>query len=79
MDSKRGTPDECLGHFPRRPLVELTCLVTAFGCLIFRSWKEVKVIALPETGKDLKFLENLRQISLLSPTGELLEKDSLGF
>jgi hypothetical protein len=37
-------------------------------------WKEAKVITLPKPGKDLKFSENLRPISLLSKTGKLFEK-----
>jgi hypothetical protein len=38
------------------------------------SWKEEKVITLPKPGKDQKFPQNLRPISLLSITGKLFEK-----
>jgi hypothetical protein len=37
-------------------------------------WKEAKVIILPKPGKDFKFPQNLRPISLLSTTGKLFEK-----
>jgi hypothetical protein len=36
-------------------------------------WKEAKVITLPKPGKDPKFPQNLRPISLLSTTGQLFE------
>jgi hypothetical protein len=32
-----GIPNEYLSHLPRRPLVYLTHLVTAFGCPIFEN------------------------------------------
>jgi hypothetical protein len=71
-----GTPNECLGHLKRRPLVHLTQLFNR--CLrlshFSKPWKEAKVIALPEPGKDPKFPQNLRPISLLSTTGKLFEK-----
>jgi hypothetical protein len=35
---------------------------------------EAKIIAVPKPGKDPKFPENLRPISLLSTTGKLFEK-----
>jgi hypothetical protein len=44
-----------------------------------QSWKEAKVIILPKTGKDPKFPQNLRTISLLSTTGKLFEKIILQF
>jgi hypothetical protein len=37
-------------------------------------WKEAKVITLPKPGKDPKFPQNLRSISLLSTTGKLFKK-----
>jgi hypothetical protein len=39
-----------------------------------KSWKEAKVITLPEPGKVPKLPQTLRSISLLSTTGELFEK-----
>jgi hypothetical protein len=38
------------------------------------SWKEAKVVALPKPGKDPKFPQNLRPISLLPSTGKVFEK-----
>jgi hypothetical protein len=38
------------------------------------SWKEAKAITVPKPGKDSKFPQNLRPISLLSTTGKLFEK-----
>jgi hypothetical protein len=71
-----GIPNEYLRHLPKRPLVHLTHLFNY--CLRLshfpKSWKVVKVITLPKPGKDPKFPQNLRPISLLSTTGKLLEK-----
>jgi hypothetical protein len=71
-----GIPNECLRHLPRRPLVHLTHLFN--HCIRLshfpESWKEAKVITLPKSGKDPKFPQNLRPISLLSTTGKLFEK-----
>jgi hypothetical protein len=71
-----GIPNECLRHLPRRPLVHLTNLFN--HCIRLShfpvSWKEAKAITLPKPGKDLKFPQNLRPISLLSTTGKLFEK-----
>jgi hypothetical protein len=39
-----------------------------------KSWKEVKVVALPRPGKDLQFPQNLHPISLLSSTDKVFEK-----
>jgi hypothetical protein len=63
-----GIPNECLGHLPRRPLVHLTHLINHCLRLLHfpEPWKEAKVIALPKPGKDPKFPQNLRPISLLS-------------
>jgi hypothetical protein len=71
-----GIPNECLRHLPRRPLVHLTHLIN--HCIRLShfptSWKEAKVVALPKPGKDPKFPQNLRPISLLSTTGKVFEK-----
>jgi hypothetical protein len=71
-----GIPNECLRHFPRRPLVQLTHLFNhCFRLSSFPySWKEAKIITFPKPSKDPKFSQNLRPISLLSTTGKLFEK-----
>jgi hypothetical protein len=71
-----GIPNECLRHDPRRPLIHLTHLLN--HCLRLshfpNSWKEAKVITLPEPCKDPKFPQNLHPISPLSTTVKLFEK-----
>jgi hypothetical protein len=71
-----GIPTECLRLLPRRPLVHLTHLFN--HCIRLKHfptpWKEAKVIALPKPGKDPKFPQNLRPISLLPSSGKLFEK-----
>jgi hypothetical protein len=71
-----GIPNECLRHLPRRTLVHLTHLIN--HCIRLShfptSWKEAKVVALPKPGKDPKFPQNLRPISLLLSTGKVFEK-----
>jgi hypothetical protein len=71
-----GIPNECLRLLPRRPLVHLTHLIN--NCIqlshIPTPWKEAKVVALPKPGKDPKFTQNVRPISLLSITGKVFEK-----
>jgi hypothetical protein len=58
-----GIPNVCLRRLPRRPLVRLTHIITAFG-----------LVTLPKPGKDSKFPPNLCPISLLSTTGKVFEK-----
>jgi hypothetical protein len=60
----------------RRPLVHLTHLFDqCFQLSHFpKLWKEAKVIMLPKRGKDPKFPQNLRLISLLPTTGKLFKK-----
>jgi hypothetical protein len=71
-----GVPNECLRHLPRRSLVHLTHLVNHYIRLAHFStpWKEARVIALLQPGKDPKIPQNLCPISLLSTTGKLFEK-----
>jgi hypothetical protein len=61
---------------PWSPLVYWTHLIN--HCIRLshfpNTWKEAKVITLPKHGKDPKFAQNLRPISLLSTTGKLFEK-----
>jgi hypothetical protein len=69
-------PNECFRHLSRRPLVHLTHLIN--HCIrlshVPTSWKEAKVMALPKPGKDPKFPQNLRPISLSSSTGKFSRK-----
>jgi hypothetical protein len=69
-------PNECLRHLLRRLLAYLTHLFN--HCLrpsyFSKPWKEAKVITLPKPGKNPKFPQHLRPISLLSTTGNLFEK-----
>jgi hypothetical protein len=63
-----GIPNECLRHFPRRPLVHLTHLFNHCIRLSYfpEPWMVAKIITLPKPGKDPKFPQNLQPISLLS-------------
>jgi hypothetical protein len=71
-----GIPNECLRHLPRTPLVHLTHLFN--HCIRLshfpKSWKGVKVITLQKPGKDPRFPQNVRPITLLSTTGKLFDK-----
>jgi hypothetical protein len=69
-----GIPNEYLRHL--RPLVRLTHLFNhrLRVCHLPAPWKEAKIITLPNPGKDSKFPQNLRLISLLSTTGKLYEE-----
>jgi hypothetical protein len=59
-----GIPNECLRHHPRRSLVHITHLFNHCLrlCHFPASWKEAKIIALPEPGKNPKFPQNLRPL-----------------
>jgi hypothetical protein len=63
-------------HLPIRPLVQLTRLFNhCFRLSYFpAAWKEAMVTTLPKPGKDQKFPQNLRPISLLSTSCKLFEK-----
>jgi hypothetical protein len=68
--------NECLRHFPRRPLVHSTHLFNHGLRLSHfpKSWKEAKVITLSKPRKNRKVPHNFRPISLLSTRGKLLQK-----
>jgi hypothetical protein len=70
-----GIPNECLMHLPRRPLLHLTHLFN--HCIRLShfpvSRKVAKAITLPKPGKDPKFPQNLRPVSVLSTIGKLFE------
>jgi hypothetical protein len=72
-------PNECLRLLPRRPLGHLIHLINHFIKLSHfpKPWKEEKIVALPKLGKDPKFPQNLRPISLLPTTGKVFEKSYL--
>jgi hypothetical protein len=71
-----GIPNEWLRHLPRRPRVHLRNLFN--HCLRLShfpdSWKEAKMFTLTRPGRDPKFPQSLRPISLLSRMGQLFEK-----
>jgi hypothetical protein len=72
-------PKECLRHFPRRSLVQTTHLFNL--CLrLFHFpafWKDARIIGLSKAGKNPKFPNNLRSISLVSTMGKHFEKLNL--
>jgi len=65
-----GISNECLGHFPRRPLVHIGHLLNhRFRLSNFpQPWAEAKLLTLPKPGKDPKLPQYLRLISFLSTT-----------
>jgi hypothetical protein len=71
-----GIQNEYLWHLPQKPIVYLTHLFKQ--CLRLshfpQSWKDANVITLPKPGKDPKFPQNLRPISLLLTTGKIFDK-----
>jgi hypothetical protein len=71
-----GSPNECLRHLPRRPLVNPTDLFNY--CLwlshFSKSLKQPKVLTLPTHSRDRKFPQNLHPFSLLSIRGRLFKK-----
>jgi hypothetical protein len=71
-----GIPKECLRHLPRRSLVHVTHLFNHCLrlCHFPALWKEAKIIALPNPGKNAKFSKNLLPINLRSTTGKRFEK-----
>jgi hypothetical protein len=71
-----GIPNECLRHLPRRPLVHLTHLFNHCLQLPYfpKPWKKAKVIMLPKAGKDPKFSQNVRPISLSFTKGKQFEE-----
>jgi hypothetical protein len=71
-----GIQNECLRHLPRLPLVHLTHLFNHFFRVSHfpNPWKEATVRTLPKPGRDPKFPQNLRPISLLSTAEKLFEK-----
>jgi hypothetical protein len=73
-----GIPNESLRHLPRS-LVHVTHLFNHCLrlCHFPASWEEAKVIALPKAGKNPKFPDNLRPISLKSTTSKHFEKSIL--
>jgi hypothetical protein len=68
--------NECLRNLLRRPVVDQIHLINFCSRLSHfpSSWKEQKMITLPNPGKDSKFPQNLRPIILLPTTGKLFEK-----
>jgi hypothetical protein len=68
-------PNECRKLLPRRPLIYLTHLFNL--CIRLsnfpKPWKKEKFVTLLKPGKDPKFPQHLRSISLLSTTGNIYE------
>jgi hypothetical protein len=69
-------PNEYLKLLPRRPLIYLTHLFNFCIRLsnFLKPWKKAKFVTSLKPGKDPKFPQHSRSISLLSTTGKLYEK-----
>jgi hypothetical protein len=63
------------GTFQKGPwLISHIYITTAFGCHFPSTWKEAEVITLLKPGKDPKFPQNLRPVSILSTMDKLFVK-----
>ncbi|CAH1384258.1 unnamed protein product [Tenebrio molitor] len=69
-------PNKALKLLPDRVVVALTTIINASLrlCHFPSRWKKANVIFIPKPGKDPKFPQNHRPISLLSSIGKVLEK-----
>jgi hypothetical protein len=65
-----GSPNERVGYLQVKPMVRLARLFKHCISLSYfpEFWKEAKLMTFPKVGKDPRFSQNLRQISLLSTT-----------
>jgi hypothetical protein len=69
-------PNKALKLLPDKVVVALTTIINASLrlCHFPSRWKKANVIFIPKPGKDPKFPQNHRPISLLSSIGKVLEK-----